>query len=204
MSLWQQQQDGPQPRTTNPAHEQAMVITDAHAAAVEKIRANRTLSHEGRQVAMAPVYARAKSQLGDLQAQTEADQAARVVTLHRQAFGVPADPIAAMSYRDAQGRAAAIDDPNMADHLMQRALLTGDELMAKALAQHAADRGWPAVLNRYLDVHPEAAAALTELANTGGLRSFVDVAHYFLPKPIELAAMQDHQIAALAAQQQGT
>lgn len=201
-SLWQLQQDGPQPSTSNPNHAKALDIAAAHDAAVAKVRANGTLSPAGKAAAMAPHYLRAKADMAALQAQTATDTAAHVAKLHRAAFGAPAGVVEAMSFRDAVGRADAIDDPTLANHLLQRAMRSGDELQARALAQRAHEMGWSVVLSHYLDVHPDAAAALNEIAarSTGALmQNLSDAGHYFVPMPNELAHLQDHEIQSYVA-----
>lgn len=197
MSLWQLQQDGPQPTATNPAHQHALSINEAHAKAVERVRANNTLSPAGKAAAIAPHYLRAKADMADLQAKAGADTAQHVAKLHRAAFGAPAGAVEGMSFRDAVGRADAVTDPAMADHLMDRARRGGDALMAKALGQRAAEMGWSVVLAKYVDANPAAGAALTELAARSAgamMQGLTDAAHFHVPKPTELAHLQDHEI----------
>lgn len=206
-SLYELQQAGEQPRPSNPNHEAALKITEAHAAAVDKVRRNPTLSNEGKALAMAPLHVAAQAQMAAVQAKAQADTAARVTSLHRTAFGVPTDPISAMSYRDAQGRAAAVDDPSVADWQLQRSLQTGDDLQARALAQRSSEMGWSGPLSRYVEANPAAGAALAELAarNSGQVTQIMaDSAHYWLPRPSELAHLQDHEIERLAAARDGS
>lgn len=205
-SLYELQQAGPQPSSTNPVHQRALDIAATHDAAIAKVRADSSLSPDGRAAAMAPHYLRAKTDMAKLQEQTAQDTAQHVARLHRQAFGAPNGAVESMSYRDAVGRADAVNDPSLAAHLMERAMRMGDELQARALAQRASEMGWHRVLSTYTDTHPDAAAALTELAarSTGAMmQGLADAGHYYVPKPNELAHLQDHEISAYVARHGG-
>lgn len=202
MSLWQLQQDGPQPSTSNPTHAAALAINEAHTAAIDKVRANNALSPAGKAAALAPHYLRARADMAKLQEQTAAATAKHVQSLHKAAFGAPTGAVEGMSYRDALGRADAIDDPAMAAHLMERAQRGGDALMARALGQRAADMGWSVVLAKYVDANPAAGAALTELAARSAgamMQQLADAAHFHVAKPSELAGLQDHEIESYVA-----
>lgn len=203
-----QQQRAAGQRTTDPTLIAAAQIHDAATKGYDRIRNDATLSPAGKQAQMAPVYRRAAQQLADLDAKSQAQVKARKTELTRAAFGVPSDPIAAMSYRDAIGRAEQIDQPRAAADRLNRALDTGDNLMAQAIAQHAAEQGWHDVLGAYTAAKPTAGDALTKLGQLQSqqqdLGNQLQRAAYFrVPKPTELDRMHDWQIESLANQGTG-
>jgi hypothetical protein len=201
--LYEVQQAGPQPRYSDPLQAKAADITDAAGAAYDRIRKDNRLSDAGKAARIAPVYVSTKQKLADLAAQHQADRQARVRTLQRQVFGdVSGDPVAAMSRRDAVGRAAEINDPGTAQRAMQQALSIGDTALAQALAQHAASMGWSGALDEYLNEFPNARGALEELHSLAPSpnRAMLDAAATYHPRPPELARMSDTQIEQLAAQ----
>ena len=142
-----------------------------------------------------------------MQGNAKAATTRRVSELTRTAFGVPSDPIAAMSYRDALGRAEQIDNPQIAAMKLTQSIETGDTLMAQALARHASESGWNSVLEQYTAATPSAGRALTQLAEIQRDQSsvqniFMDAAHFMVQKPAELSKLQDYQIEALATETQ--
>jgi hypothetical protein len=66
-----------------------------------------------------------------------------------------------LAYRDARDRAAAITDKQVGDQQLRRALDAGDELLAKAIAEHAHDMHWDRVATRAVPL--ELVRALAEL-----------------------------------------
>jgi hypothetical protein len=66
-----------------------------------------------------------------------------------------------LAYRDARDRAGAITDKQVGDQQIRRALDAGDELLAKAIAEHAHDMGWNWVATRAVPL--ELLGALAEL-----------------------------------------
>lgn len=74
-----------------------------------------------------------------------------------------ADPNTAISYRDAQARAASIDDEQTALRLLNRAELSGDTSLAKAVAARAIEAGWNVAINQYADSNPTSEAKFNEL-----------------------------------------
>jgi hypothetical protein len=66
-----------------------------------------------------------------------------------------------LAYRDARDRATAITDKQVCDQQVRRALDAGDELLAKAIAEHAHDMHWNQVATRAVPL--ELLRALAEL-----------------------------------------
>jgi hypothetical protein len=150
------------------ATEQAQRIQSRYSENLDGIRTDKSLSDEGKKQAIATEYEATQKQLKSLR--EEADRAAttRRHDLQRRAFGIVGntDPQTAISYRDAQDRAAGIEprDESAALSLMHRASLSGDTILAKAIAARATDNGWGEVLQAYAEMDPAAAQAIDELA----------------------------------------
>lgn len=106
---------------------------------------------------------------------------------------------ASVSYRDAQDRAAGLDDDGDAARLLTRAEASGDELLARAVAQVAWTNGWGDILDAYLATRPQAGTALADLDNMRGNLGAADLFTYMVPTPHELAGLDDWRVAALAA-----
>ncbi len=88
----------------------------------------------------------------------EKTEAAYRDELLRRLFDAPAphDAAAIISYRDAADRAERLTDPDEAIELLRRARMTGDDLLAKAIAVRAAGRAalsvaWGAVIYEWAD-----------------------------------------------------
>lgn len=185
------------------AREQALALHERYQKHFAGISGNAHLSPEGKVQQLAPAYADYRDQLAKLASDDAWRKQQRQTELTRTAFGVPKDPIQAMSYRDALARADLIDDPRIAKHKIADALETGDTLMAQALAKTATDKGWPDTVQTYLDAVPSAAQAVTQLselqAHLGDLQQHLqDSAHFTPQRPAELAQVHDNQIDAIA------
>jgi hypothetical protein len=78
-------------------------------------------------------------------------------------FGrAPRDPERLVAWRDSRDRAEALTDKQTADQQMRKALDADDELLAKAIAETAHDRGWGRQVSLRA-VPVELLAALSEL-----------------------------------------
>ena len=174
----------------------------------EQIRSRGDLSDAAITANLARVYLDAQTKMDTLSTNSTNARAAQLRALTTTAFGIddiagtnPVDRAAAsVSYRDAQDRAAAIDTPTAAAHLLTRADASGDELLARALAQHAYDHNWSEVLDNYLATRPKTATALTELVQLQNRP--VAASHVFafmLPRPAELATHAPYELSTLAA-----
>ena len=86
---------------------------------------------------------------------TDTKEQHRAELLHRL-LDSPAvhDAVSIISWRDAQDRAELLSTPDAAIKLLRRARLSGDRLLARAVARHAAARiplsnAWRAVLDEW-------------------------------------------------------
>lgn len=137
----------------------------AYSKQVERVRRDTNLSAVGKQRALAKLYIQARDDVA--MAREAADRAYRVrySQLESLAFGIhtqASDPTAAISLRDALDRAAMVKDPDEAQQLMNRAMVTGDEILARAIAltaytnQGPQDLGdhWAGVYDHYRQAQP--------------------------------------------------
>lgn len=191
--------------SSDPAHAKADALHTRHHADVERIRANTRLSDVGKMQAIAGSYAAYRDGLAAMQADKQANTQRRAGQLTRSAFGVPTDPIQAMSYRDALARAEQIDSGQMAAWKLGEALETGDTLMAQAIARHGSQQGWNDVVNTYTAARPDVGTALGELSQIqtqqGDMQAkFFDAAYFSPQRPAELNKLDDYKIDELAAE----
>jgi hypothetical protein len=175
----------------------------AHQVRIEAIRSDPALSPEGKRNRMAGDYITTQATVARLQVDEQAAASARRTTLERDLFGLPgfADASAAISYRDAQDRAAGITDEHDALRLLSQADLSGDDHLAKAVALRSIQESWPNVSAAYAAARPGVAAKMQELANmaTPGIADSLSAAWaYYLPAPNELAGIPAQTINELA------
>lgn len=129
----------------------------------ERIRADTTLTAEGKRLALAKAWAPAKKALAAL-AEAEVNGARdQLRAVERRVFGVPsyasADKV--LAWRDACARADNLPDAAALRRELQRARRRGDELLEKAVLGAALERG-------VRDVVADAAARDSGLAQSLG------------------------------------
>ncbi|MHA7261905.1 hypothetical protein ACX80W_01745 [Arthrobacter sp. TMN-37] len=195
---------------TNAHQEKALKLRGEYQQWVENIRADRTLSPEGKAQQIARHYLELKPQLERLQAEQNAAQETRLKNLRRELFGMPgtADSHTAIAYRDAMDRAARITDEDEAARLLGMAEMSGDTWLAKAIAARGFQDGWNGVVNAYADQYPASTSKFQELADleaSGGssasmARLLGEAMTYNVDKPHELIGYHtDEAISAVAA-----
>ena len=150
--------------TSDPIAAEASNIRDRALADVAKVKANGDLTDLAKSARSAEVLAAANERLADLEARTQAAQVKYVEGLKRQVF-TPAHPYHASasdkiavdaSFRDGIERAGRTAGPDEMLALVNRAVLTGDKLMAKAGAAIAMERGDTRSVDAYLATLPDA------------------------------------------------
>jgi len=177
---------------------------------VQRIRDQRGITPEASQALMAAAYLKGKAQLDGMNTNNPAQIAAQVAAVKRKAFGID-DLLAgasqadratmAMSFRDAQQRAAQTTSSSEAQTLLDVANQSGDELLARAVGNHAlSSMDMGDVTEAYLAAHPTQAEALDELQQLQQPASAATMFEFVAPKPPELSSMSDGQIVAYAAQ----
>lgn len=193
------------------------------AQRIKEIRADERLSDKGKQERMAQERAKTLAKVEDLKARGNAAYSKRVTELERALFGIrdiPSDITAAISYRDAQDRAAQISSAADAESMMRRAIRNGDQLLARALFDHAWEScdnqltgsRWGGIVLAYLEeVRPDMRDAAEELAHlkeyNSRERRLGEQIESSVIKPPEMAGMSpyDERLAAdEAARQEAT
>ncbi|MEO3811347.1 hypothetical protein ABGB17_20325 [Sphaerisporangium sp. B11E5] len=191
---------------------QAAQIRDAFTRKLDKLRDHHNRGIIGttmRDHEIAKAYRDARDQLATLDTQEQAARKQRRGTLLRELFTPGKDDghdpaTATLSYRDALDRVDRIEDAGAARTLLTRSLRTGDNLLAKALAQKASESGWGDVLTTYFENRPpqdterynEYATLARDDANPQA--RFNRAAQYVLFNPTELSKLQPHQVDQLA------
>ncbi|MFE8884930.1 hypothetical protein ACFYLX_03685 [Pseudarthrobacter enclensis] len=183
----------------------AMSLIGEHNDQIERIRQDRNLTPEGKTRRIAAVHLRYRRQVTQLEAEDKASRASQADSLRRSLFGLyGTDPNSLISYRDAQDRAGSIDSEDKALDLLDRADLSNDEILAKAIVGRAAEIGWNSVVRTYTAKHPYYGEKLQELAQLGQDETSVEAImnhamSYSLPAPAEVARYSEGMIEQLAA-----
>ena len=190
---------------------QANDIREAAEAGYSRYRNNGNLSQAGILQGIATAYLDAKTKMDALQASATTGATANLNALMTKVFGI--DDLAgsdaasraavSMSYRDALDRAQTCETPDDALSLLARANTTGDELLARAVAQVAWSNGaigaWADVLDTFASTRPAQERALGQLYDLNSKKIFaVDLFAFVLVKPTELTPYGDYQIEGLA------
>jgi len=176
---------------------------------VQRIRDQRGITPEASQALMAAAYLKGKATLDGMNTANPAKRAADLAVAKRAAFGIDdlltgtseTDKAAVMlSFRDAQQRAAQLSTAAEARALLDTAMQTGDELLTRAVGNHAMtslDMGDTA--QAYLDSHPAQAQAVQALADLQQPLSMAALFEFVCPLPPELSSLTEYAIADLAA-----
>ncbi|WP_406306280.1 hypothetical protein OHA61_34205 [Streptomyces sp. NBC_00885] len=184
-------------------------INDNYARQIERIENNRTYSDHAKKVMAAKAFKQAQDAMEQIRQQELKAIEDRREQLQRKMFGREsgsADAQTVLARRDANDRAAQIENPRVAAEMLKKAQREGDHIYAQALAAHAADFGWSDVLTSYADHQPgfrEAAKEFNQLPDTSATsewRMHHTFAHVVVP-PSAIADASPHQVAELAAQE---
>lgn len=185
----------------------AMTLVGQHHQEIEYIRKDRNLTPEGKTKRIAATYLRYKRQVTKLEAEDKATRANQADSLRRALFGLygNSDPNALISYRDAQDRVAAISSEEQALELLDRADLSNDEILAKAIVGKAAEAHWHNVVSTYTATHPYFGEKLQELAELNNADSSIEAVmnhamSYTLSAPSEVAHYSEGMLENLSNQ----
>src|SRR5688572_19697130 len=127
--------------SNTPQAQKAMALIGEHNRTADYIRNNKNLTPEGQRKQIAANYLQYKRQITALEAEDKAARSSKADSLRRTLFGLSgsSDANATISYRDAQDRVAAIKDETQALELLDRADLSNDEILTKAIVGRAAE-----------------------------------------------------------------
>ncbi|MEV0626014.1 hypothetical protein [Nonomuraea wenchangensis] len=187
---------------------EARNVQAAYVRKLEKARARYQAGETGaraRDREVAAAYHQATHLLGELQ---KAEDAHRKTTQQQRLhtlFGLPkgSTGMDVVAFNDAQDRAARLTDVKEAERLLAKAQRNGNDVLARAIAEHSAEMGWRNITATYLESKPGAAETYTEWERTAREDNnpqarFHRAADYILPSPSEISALQPHQVEQLA------
>lgn len=193
----------------------------AYGKQLDRVRRDPNLSDVGKQRAMAKLFVQTRDEVAQMRQTADQAYRTRYSQLESVAFGIHAqssDPSAAISLRDALDRAAQVANPDEAGQLLNRAAVTGDETLARAIAMtaytnlgdHDLGEHWAGVFNHYRENQPaERQRILDELDTLRHADSkrarFRDAMATGVSRPTELANVGnvDHLASEADAQDQG-
>lgn len=191
------------------AKDQAARLFTEYTETVERIRGNKAASRESKRADLARTYLNARQRVDGIFATAASEQARQRRQLEARLFGGAdlAGDAASMtiSRRDAGDRVARITKNDEALDLLHRALSSGDEVLARAVAQWAYQHHAVDVANAYLEARPQHDAAFNELwaipandATQAGVERMRGEMSYPITRPDELADVADMHLAAVA------
>ncbi len=154
-----------------PERNQAANIREALGREVQYLRKQRNLSREGRQAQIAKAVVRAQAKLAELRRAETQRLTERKDQLTKKLFGqTRPDDTKILLIRDASDRAAKIVKVADMEEAMNRAEMTGDPVLLKALAQECARRsndplqsGWGTLFQQWANAEYGANDAVEEL-----------------------------------------
>jgi len=177
------------------------------ARTYEQIRSDGMYSDEARQWQLAVAYVQRRHRID----RELADKASRVVTVDRDdagnVFGIKGlegdQASLVISRRDAADRVAVVTDRGELRELLRRATRSGDEVLARAVAERALENQDPATMNAFLADRPHLEAAGERLwrAQQASRDTFAFSMHLGAVRPHELSGMSADSIEALASTQ---
>ena len=170
---------------------------------LDAIRADTTLSNNGRRAKIASAYDAARDVVDHSKEKHEWTKQAQRQKLERKVFGPPTKTLTgadAISWRDAQDRAAKLlpasysepvdNDVLQADALglLNRALQSGDDHLARAIVTVAFDMRWAEVADAYAQASPDTdtVVELWDAATNEGRGIDLEEFNFILDQPKEL------------------
>ncbi|WP_280186161.1 MULTISPECIES: hypothetical protein [Nocardia] len=144
------------------------------ADAVATITADRRYTDTGKRNAIAHAYRAARREVEALITQYETTVKTQRRALERDLFGLTdtKDPVALISWRDAQDRADALDSEQAAIRAFDRARNSGDTHLAKAVLQRATRSSWLDIIHGADEILPGSGDKLRELEQLPSDKSF--------------------------------
>ncbi|MGX9919466.1 hypothetical protein ACWIG4_06385 [Streptomyces sp. NPDC002248] len=179
-------------------------IMNAYTAQLARIQGSSTYSDHAKRVMAAKAFKSAEQQLETLRAGEERALRDRRASLQRTMFGATGDqdPHTVIARRDANDRAAKLEDPRAAAEALARAEMEGDTTMSQAIATRAAQHGWGDVLSIYTTTRPgfqRAAEEFNGLPDPDNAEfRFRHAGQHYLPVPPGLDGSKPFEIERLA------
>lgn len=141
-------------------------VARRHEGDIYQIRRDASRTERWKKIELAKVAREMRAERQRLMAERDRESRGAQVRLENTLFGSGSkadDASAVISRRDAGDRAAQLDDEEAARRLLARAERTGDEPLARAIAERAFERRWVNVTNEFLERRPELDAPMNEL-----------------------------------------
>lgn len=179
----------------------------------DKLRNNPALNADARQALIAQTWANLSSDMSNLSRQAGQTNAGDLARAKKAVHGIedvmasasPAERASlAISFRDAQDRAAQTTSEAHQLALLDSADTSGDELLVRAVGSHALQQAnvfgtTSAVADKYLEMRPKIADAYQRLQQMSQPTSTASMFEFVAPKPAELNGMTDATATTLAA-----
>ena len=184
--------------------QQSQDAIETYRAELDAIRADTTLSNNGRRAKIDAAYRTARETVDHAKEKHEWTRQTQRQKLERKVFGPPTKTLTgadAISWRDAQDRAAKLLPSNYTDPtvdnasleaealtLLNRALQSGDDHLARAVVNVAFDMRWADVADTYAQASADT-DTVVELWNTAtneGRGIDLDELNFMLDQPKEL------------------
>jgi hypothetical protein len=172
---------------------------------VESLRANTSLSEQGRRIEMAKALVDARKKVDRVKTEAVTARKQRRDELTRFLFGHASGEGDILAMRDARDRAAKLESADAAGSALRQAQLAGDRSLVKAITHAAVDNGWHGVVDDYVaGLGPEevtpVALSLQSLAAIphGRNTDTADAAVFRVTSPRELFSYREGDLEQLA------
>lgn len=193
----------------------ATQLRAAFAAKTAEIKGRRDLNDEGRALQLGRAYVRNRDEMTKLKRGRIESRDRRRAELQQRLFGNPRtwDSASTISYRDALDRADRLKSPDESSALLERAIMSGDEILGRAVAMKALGRigpagtgnhGWAQVVDRWVETQPTGTVEyvqelfdIMDESTSAQARLALNM-EYTLPRPAELNGRDVDRLAAEA------
>ncbi len=183
-------------------------VRQGYERALDTLRADRDLTPEARAKRIAQAWQATSNEMARLRKQHAEAKVQRRQELEQNLFGprysygaTETDKVHLRAdYRSALDRAEQAKGPDEALDLLNRAELTGDTTLARAVAAVAASRGYAKALNEYAARRPDVGETLDELSGLSDKRQAIAESFAFSapPKPSEVTFDIEREVRNVA------
>lgn len=192
---------------SNAAKTKIATIQEELEGSVNRIRDDATRTAEWKQRELATYYLRAKQAHSKVVADDAVVQRDAQRRLEQKLFGpgvvTPLGDLGAaiISRRDAGDRVAVVENESAAMELLRRAERSGDEPLARAVAERALDEKWVEVGNAFISTRPDLAPSYEELWNQRVPSTAQQIGEGFatmIQPPRELDGLPDYKLSEIS------
>lgn len=175
---------------------------------IEAVRSDNTRTPEWKKANIARIHSQMQAEQAKLVEQRDALVRVEQRKLEQKVFGAGSGGDAAslvISRRDAGDRAASLKTETEAQELLARAERSGDEPLARAIAERAYEMQWADVANGFLENRPALAEPFEQLWNqrAPSLHEEMMTAFALQGTPHELVGMSAREIQVASDQADG-